>query len=590
MSALAQVLLSPTATQVSPACKATIRPLPSQVANGRPDASATAGESAADSAPSNPQAADPSRNSDSVQSDHGTPSPAEGPSRSAFLNHLRRAQRPDASEAQDESGAEEKGRPAGQPDLAAILCGWLAQDPSAAMVTATRAMVTATGGCTGSGHGTGVSANQSVAAVAVDADPGTAAAIGNKKDSAPIVAGPAQPKAGAEGNALALTPLVPGDADQNASPAQPDGTAAAAEAQNSTDAKGAALSPQPVVLAAYNTVLDPQIAKAANPDQPAQAPTQNGAAADLPKPTGGSENQTAVPLQASVPQNVQATPQNVQTVPQSVQAVPQSVRPPPVDSGQRADEAAEKATPTPAPVPASQIPQGRVVETNRLERPQASGTSRAVQTSDASAVSVAPAPGTPESERSGPQSFLQVTGLQPGQAAPAEGPSAPGASTAAAPADPKTEVPRQVLDQIAQAVRAEPGPAGRQVVIHLNPPELGSVRMTFRSDGDGVRCSLQVESAHTFHQIQHEVPALAGRLADSGVHFKGIEITLREPGGSAASNSTLQDGSAGRNPTQTPWQQDSPPSRDAGQPVEAAAAAGTPSLSWAADDAVNVWR
>jgi flagellar hook-length control protein FliK len=196
-------------------------------------------------------------------------------------------------------------------------------------------------------------------------------------------------------------------------------------------------------------------------------------------------------------------------------------------------------------------------------------------------------------DKSSEQTILQALGVGASQA-PVDH-SAPAAASSGA------QGAAQVLDQIAQAVHSSAGRDGKQVVIQLNPPDLGNVRMTVRSDPDGVRCSLQVDSAHTFQQIQHEAPALASRLAEGGVHFKGIEITMREPGSSSSSNSMLQDGQAGRNPTQnqgqTPWQQNNRAAQDSSsqqaQTPSQIQTQADPAAAWAArpgDGAVNVWR
>ncbi len=144
---------------------------------------------------------------------------------------------------------------------------------------------------------------------------------------------------------------------------------------------------------------------------------------------------------------------------------------------------------------------------------------------------------------------------------------------------------QQIGDQLAAAG------AGRndQVVIHLDPPDLGKVRATFQSDGDGVRCTLQVDNPQTLAQIRNETPALVARLAESGVEIKHVETSLRETGGNTAFG-MLSDGSSHQ---QAPGQWQQQPSwrgesanvfRDvSGEESLVAAAAGE------GDSALNVW-
>ena len=94
----------------------------------------------------------------------------------------------------------------------------------------------------------------------------------------------------------------------------------------------------------------------------------------------------------------------------------------------------------------------------------------------------------------------------------------------AANADPNLSVAEQVQD----SVRTSISTGSRQIVIQLNPPELGKVNITFREDTDGITGVLQVDEPQTRHQLQQALPEIIQNLQDSGVQIKKIDVELTD--------------------------------------------------------------
>jgi len=84
--------------------------------------------------------------------------------------------------------------------------------------------------------------------------------------------------------------------------------------------------------------------------------------------------------------------------------------------------------------------------------------------------------------------------------------------------------------QIADAFRSSADRNGQEIVIRLDPPNLGRVRVALRMDGNEVRGVLDVENPRTLNQLQREAPDLVGRLTDAGIEMKRMDISLSQDG------------------------------------------------------------
>jgi len=85
-----------------------------------------------------------------------------------------------------------------------------------------------------------------------------------------------------------------------------------------------------------------------------------------------------------------------------------------------------------------------------------------------------------------------------------------------------------VVGQIADAASVNASRLGNQIVIRLNPPQLGDVRMTISSDGQTVTGKIVVSDPDTLTALRGETAALAQRLADNGIQVKRFEISMNE--------------------------------------------------------------
>lgn len=88
--------------------------------------------------------------------------------------------------------------------------------------------------------------------------------------------------------------------------------------------------------------------------------------------------------------------------------------------------------------------------------------------------------------------------------------------------DPGTGVSEQIQESIQTSLR----PGSQNVVIRLNPPELGKVAIKFSEQADGITGLLQVDKPQTRYQIQQELPELIQNLQNSGIAIKRLEVVL----------------------------------------------------------------
>jgi flagellar hook-length control protein FliK len=146
-------------------------------------------------------------------------------------------------------------------------------------------------------------------------------------------------------------------------------------------------------------------------------------------------------------------------------------------------------------------------------------------------------------------------------------------------------------DQIIETIRLRDVRAGEQIVVRLNPPELGRVRLTLRAEGQELRGLLEVDNSRTLMELQREAPALADRLAEGGVELRRLDVQLSDQGRSDSTDSPPQQGA---DSGQGLPQRDAP-DRGSGSPADPAdLGAGDlePEESpeqQVADESINIW-
>jgi len=181
-------------------------------------------------------------------------------------------------------------------------------------------------------------------------------------------------------------------------------------------------------------------------------------------------------------------------------------------------------------------------------------------------------------------------------------PTAPtvGAANGTAESPPLTEAedadgPAPVGLQITRAVRGRALRPGQQIVIRLNPPELGSVRIALRTVGNELRGMVTVDNPRTFTSLQHETPALVDRLSGADIRVTRMEVILNDNDASTGSGShgsgpeaneaALQDGRQEQDPAQ---QDASTDARGEGDDPEGAFA-DAPRPTVVSNESINVW-
>jgi flagellar hook-length control protein FliK len=80
--------------------------------------------------------------------------------------------------------------------------------------------------------------------------------------------------------------------------------------------------------------------------------------------------------------------------------------------------------------------------------------------------------------------------------------------------------------QIQESIHSSFQSGNQQIVVRLNPPELGKVAIKFTEQGDDVAGLLQVDKPQTREQIQQALPEIIQNLQNSGIQIKRLEVTL----------------------------------------------------------------
>jgi len=148
-----------------------------------------------------------------------------------------------------------------------------------------------------------------------------------------------------------------------------------------------------------------------------------------------------------------------------------------------------------------------------------------------------------------------------------------------------------VVNQIANYLQTGGLRAGQEIVIRLNPPDLGRVRLSLQVQGKDLCGLVEVDNRRALGELQREAPILVSRLADSGVNLRRMEIVLNDPSqqaGTEGSHSTPRDGQGQAQQQEILTAQ--PPVMSGSVFEEAASeAVGFARQAVVSDDSVNVW-
>ena len=84
------------------------------------------------------------------------------------------------------------------------------------------------------------------------------------------------------------------------------------------------------------------------------------------------------------------------------------------------------------------------------------------------------------------------------------------------------DIARQIQESMTTSYRADT----KQVVVRLDPPELGKVTIQFIEKSDGITGVLQVDQAQTRQDIERALPEIIQNLQNAGVQVKKVEVVL----------------------------------------------------------------
>ncbi|MCL5279179.1 MAG: flagellar hook-length control protein FliK [Planctomycetes bacterium] len=103
----------------------------------------------------------------------------------------------------------------------------------------------------------------------------------------------------------------------------------------------------------------------------------------------------------------------------------------------------------------------------------------------------------------------------------------------------------------------------RQVLIRLQPPELGMVLVRFREQGQSLDGTLRVERTDTRREIERVLPEVVRSLQDAGIGLRRLDVTGNEaPEQDLGRGQPRQDGSAAQDDAgqdrDSPWTSSTP--------------------------------
>ena len=93
-------------------------------------------------------------------------------------------------------------------------------------------------------------------------------------------------------------------------------------------------------------------------------------------------------------------------------------------------------------------------------------------------------------------------------------------------ADTKIDKPSTIGSQIHDSIQSTLSADNKEIVIQLNPPELGKLEIKFTEDSTGLTGVLSVDNPKTRYEIQQSLSEMINNLQDSGVNIKKIEVVL----------------------------------------------------------------
>ena len=103
----------------------------------------------------------------------------------------------------------------------------------------------------------------------------------------------------------------------------------------------------------------------------------------------------------------------------------------------------------------------------------------------------------------------------------------------------------KVLEQVQESFSASVRQGGQEITIRLNPPELGSVRISIKEQGEHISGMLEVSEMQTRAEIQQNLPTILRNLQDMGIQVKRLDVSLNTDQGQQSSLGQSSDANQG---------------------------------------------
>ncbi len=86
-----------------------------------------------------------------------------------------------------------------------------------------------------------------------------------------------------------------------------------------------------------------------------------------------------------------------------------------------------------------------------------------------------------------------------------------------------------VGQQIQESVRTSYNSGTQQIIIRLDPPDLGRVTIRFTEQKDGITGTLHVDKADTKYEIQQALPSILQNLQNADIQIRKMDVVLNNP-------------------------------------------------------------
>lgn len=107
---------------------------------------------------------------------------------------------------------------------------------------------------------------------------------------------------------------------------------------------------------------------------------------------------------------------------------------------------------------------------------------------------------------------------------------------------PAANIDRRIIDQVVRAVTLHKGDGRTDMVVRLNPPDLGTLTVQMTQDASGVTSQIQTSSDQVRGLLQAHMPALMDALSEAGVKVNSVQVTSSPSFNTLMHNSAQESG------------------------------------------------